>query len=66
MKVDIYRKGKKDFVFPPILENYEKVYRNFKWEAAYKDLVWFDGKLNAAYNAIDRHLSTWRKNKGKI
>lgn len=28
---------------------------------------WFlDGKLNACYNCIDRHLSSWRKNKAAI
>ncbi|MDP2861145.1 MAG: AMP-binding protein, partial [bacterium] len=28
------------------------------------EIEWFkDGKLNAAYNAVDRHLKTWRKNK---
>ena len=28
---------------------------------------WFlDGKLNACYNCVDRHLSSWRKNKAAI
>ncbi|MEE8631737.1 MAG: acetate--CoA ligase [Candidatus Bathyarchaeia archaeon] len=28
---------------------------------------WFvDGKINAAYNSLDRHIKTWRKNKAAI
>ncbi|TWU12701.1 Acetyl-coenzyme A ligase [Symmachiella macrocystis] len=31
------------------------------------DTKWFTGgKINAAYNCIDRHLKTWRKNKAAI
>ena len=31
------------------------------------DIKWFeDGKLNACYNCLDRHLNTWRKNKAAI
>ncbi|HZD58926.1 MAG TPA: acetate--CoA ligase [Anaerolineae bacterium] len=30
-------------------------------------IKWFEGgKLNASYNCLDRHLSTWRKNKAAI
>ncbi len=63
MKVDIYKKTAKDLEPPPNLENYEETYKTFNWKDARKELDWFDGKLNAAYNAIDRHLGTWRKNK---
>lgn len=63
MKVDIYHKTAKDFSFPPNLENYQSTYRSFSWSSVKKELDWFDGKLNAAYNAIDRHSHTWRKNK---
>ncbi|MDO8451711.1 MAG: AMP-binding protein, partial [bacterium] len=63
MKVDVYKKsGKRDAVLPN-LEEYEKAYRNFDWNHAKKELDWFHGKLNAAYNAVDRHTQTWRKNK---
>ncbi|HEX7318415.1 MAG TPA: acetate--CoA ligase [Pyrinomonadaceae bacterium] len=36
-----------------------------KWEAPHAE--WFvGGKINAAYNCLDRHLSTWRRNKAAI
>jgi acetyl-CoA synthetase len=36
-----------------------------KWEAPHAE--WFvGGKLNAAYNCLDRHLQTWRRNKAAI
>lgn len=61
---NIFHKTKEYFKLPPHLPDYESVYRDFSWEKAKKELSWFpDGKTNAAYNAIDRHLSTFRKNK---
>ncbi|MGB9911106.1 MAG: acetate--CoA ligase [Microgenomates group bacterium] len=56
---------KKDFLkLPPNLKDYEKTYRHFSWQEAEKEISWFPKKrLNAAYNAIDRHLDTPRKNK---
>jgi len=63
MKVDVYKKSAKDLEPPPNLENYEKTYRDFDWKNVRKELAWFDGKINAAYNAVDRHVDTWRKNK---
>lgn len=47
----------------PNLENYEETYRKFKWSDVYGELEWFDGRLNIAHEAIDRHANTWRKNK---
>lgn len=47
----------------PNLENYEKERAIFSWKDARKFLDWDDGSLNAAYNAVDRHVLTWRKNK---
>jgi len=36
-------------------------------EARKVEIKWFaDGKLNVAYNCLDRHLMTWRKNKAAI
>ncbi len=63
MKVDIYKKSAKDWVMPPNLDNYEEAQSTFSWQQAKKELDWFDGKINAAYNAVDRHTHTWRKNK---
>ncbi|OGG13957.1 acetate--CoA ligase [Candidatus Gottesmanbacteria bacterium RIFCSPHIGHO2_02_FULL_39_11] len=59
--------SKKDYKFklPPHLTDYQKTYDDFNWqEAAKEEISYFDGgKLNAAYNAVDRHLQTDRKNK---
>ena len=63
MKVDIYKKTAKDFRFPPNLDDYQETRKHFEWKAAKKELSWLDGNINAAYNAIDRHTQTWRKNK---
>ncbi len=63
MMVDVYKKTPKDFVSPPNLDDYEETYKVFDWKLARKELDWFDGKINAAYNAVDRHTHTWRKNK---
>ncbi len=46
------------------LAGYERVYNNFSWSRAEKDLSKLCGrKLNAAYIAIDIHTQTYRKNK---
>lgn len=46
------------------LENYEEMYRTFEWEHAKKEVDFFaGGKVNAAYNAVDRHLHDGRRNK---
>jgi acetyl-CoA synthetase len=46
------------------LENYDEVYNSFTWEDAKKEIAYFPGgKMNAAYNAVDRHVLTGRKNK---
>ncbi|MBN1262993.1 MAG: acetate--CoA ligase [Candidatus Pacebacteria bacterium] len=48
----------------PNLADYEKTYRSFAWSKVEKELDWFEGKrLNAAYNAIDRNATNFRKNK---
>ena len=39
------------------LENYEKIRHTFSWEDAAKELsFWKTGKVNAAYETIDRHV----------
>lgn len=46
------------------LKNYEETYRHFDWTEAEKHFSWHEtGKLNAAYEAIDRHAESFRKNK---
>lgn len=63
MNIDVYKKTVKDFRFPPNLDDYDQMRKRFAWSDAKKGLDWFDGNINAAYNAIDRHTLTWRKNK---
>jgi len=37
------------------------------WDFRKPSIKWYlDGKLNASYNCIDRHLGTWRRNKAAI
>ena len=61
--MDIYKKT--SHKLPPNLVDYQKTYDSFNWdEEGKKELTWFeDGKINAAYNALDRHLQTTKKNK---
>lgn len=63
MKTDLYKKSLKDFKVHPNLEDYDKTYKSFDWKHWRNELAWFNGKINAAYNAVDRHVDTWRKNK---
>src|SRR3989344_2275151 len=50
---------------PPNLENYEKAYRDFDLKEWVRGEVEYfeDGKLNAAFNAIERHAYNENKNK---
>ncbi|KYD22583.1 acetate--CoA ligase [Parageobacillus toebii] len=46
------------------LKNYEETYKNFDWKEVEKEFSWFEtGQVNMAYEAIDRHAETFRKNK---
>jgi acetyl-CoA synthetase len=46
------------------LHDYETAYRSFHWEDATSDFDWArTGKVNMAYEAIDRHLTRGRRNK---
>ena len=48
----------------PNLKEYSNFYKKFRWNKVKKEIAWFsNGRLNAAYNAVDKHLTTWRKNK---
>lgn len=62
---DIYTVDQKNFKVSPNLVDYEEAYKSFSWEESAKtELSWFDdGKINAAYNAVDRHLNTSYKDK---
>jgi len=44
---------------------YKEWDKTYQWDPPY--YKWFvDGKLNACYNAVDRHVNTWRRNKAAI
>jgi acetyl-CoA synthetase len=46
------------------LKDYEETYKNFDWSEAEKNFSWYEtGRVNMAYEAIDRHAETFRKNK---
>lgn len=63
-KIDIVDKPAELFTVAPNLANYDAACRDFTWEEARREIDWFDGgRLNAAYNAVDRHALNWRKNK---
>ncbi|MEW9673785.1 acetate--CoA ligase [Ammoniphilus sp. 3BR4] len=45
------------------MQDYEEMYRNFDWEEIEKEFTWHKtGKVNIAYEAIDRHCETARIN----
>ena len=46
------------------LQDYDKTYQTFDWSQVEKEFSWHEtGKLNAAYEAIDKHANSTRKNK---
>ncbi|RKD27023.1 acetate--CoA ligase [Ammoniphilus oxalaticus] len=46
------------------LKNYEEAYKTFDWSEVEKEFTWYEtGKVNMAYEAIDKHCETHRKNK---
>ncbi|MBJ7927736.1 MULTISPECIES: acetate--CoA ligase [Bacillus cereus group] len=46
------------------LPNYEEAYANFNWEEVNKNFTWNEtGRVNMAYEAIDKHAKSNRKNK---
>ncbi|MGV3128656.1 acetate--CoA ligase [Staphylococcus simulans] len=53
MKVDIYKGGEGNYN----LQNYEETYNNFDWKEVEKAFSWYEsGKVNMAYECIDRHV----------
>ncbi|RDI44299.1 acetate--CoA ligase [Falsibacillus pallidus] len=46
------------------LKNYNETYDSFNWKDVENQFSWYEtGKVNLAYEAIDRHAETHRKNK---
>ena len=63
MKTELIKKDPSSFKIPPNLKEYEKIFHSFSWNDAKKEIIFKNGKLNAAYNAIERNAKNWRKNK---
>ncbi|MBI5974257.1 acetate--CoA ligase [Staphylococcus canis] len=60
MKVEVYKGDKGQFN----LSNYDEVYQNFKWEDVEKEFSWYEtGKINMAYECIDRHVDQGKGDK---
>src|SRR3989344_5162347 len=62
-KIKIIHKKSHQFAVVPNLADYDRVKRQFSWQKAKSEIDYIDGKLNAAYNAIERNAKNWRKNK---
>jgi len=46
------------------LTNYSEIMKTFSWEDTHQEFSWYEtGKVNIAYESIDRHVKTYRKNK---
>lgn len=46
------------------LKDYQSTYDNFSWDDVEKEFSWYEtGRVNLAYEAIDRHAATFRRNK---
>ncbi|QWC21985.1 acetate--CoA ligase [Bacillus haikouensis] len=46
------------------LQSYEDTYSSFDWKEVEKEFSWHEtGRVNLAYDAIDRHAESFRKNK---
>lgn len=63
MQVDIIRKKSSSSKTTHNLVNYEKERDSFSWSKIKEEIEFLDGKVNAAYNAVERHANNFRKNK---
>ncbi|MCE5038325.1 acetate--CoA ligase [Staphylococcus auricularis] len=60
MKVEVYKGDQGDFN----LKDYEQTYQNFDWEEVEKAFSWHEtGKVNMAYECIDRHVDNGKGDK---
>ncbi len=63
MKTEVIKKNLKLLKSTPNLTDYDKFYKNFDPKEAASLIDFQDGKLNAAYEAIERNANNHRKNK---
>ena len=60
MKVEVYKGEQGDFN----LTNYQETYQNFDWKEVEKAFSWYEtGKVNMAYECIDRHVNEGKADK---
>ncbi|OHQ00603.1 MULTISPECIES: acetate--CoA ligase [unclassified Staphylococcus] len=60
MKVEVYKSEPGEYN----LSNYEDVYQNFDWNEVEKAFSWYKtGKINMAYECIDRHVDDGKGDK---
>ena len=60
MKVEVYKREPGDYN----LENYNEAYQNFDWKEIEKSFSWYEtGKMNMAYECIDRHVDNGKGEK---
>ncbi len=64
MSKDLIAVKQKHQKFTPNMENYEKFRKSFSYKKFEKEISFFkDGTINAAYNAVDRHVEQGLGNK---
>ncbi|MCJ1661898.1 acetate--CoA ligase [Staphylococcus sp. NRL 16/872] len=60
MKIEVYEAQNGNYN----LKNYEETYENFNWDEVKKAFSWYEtGKLNMAYECIDRHVDEGKGDK---
>lgn len=60
MKVEVYQSEPGQYN----LDNYAKAYQEFNWEEVEKSFSWYEtGKMNMAYECIDRHVDSGKGDK---
>lgn len=64
MQVQTITKNPNKHIREPNLQNYAKTHKEFSYKQfAKQEIEYVDGKLNAAYNAVERNAKNFRKNK---
>ena len=61
---EIPKKSIDQISVPPNLADYDELRQTFRWETLHNELDWLpQGGLNMAYECIDRHAATQRRDK---
>lgn len=66
-EIEIISKSAEDLKVEPNLVNYPETYENFSWDKIQNEIKYFeDGKINAAYNAVDKYAGTPAEEKNAL